>query len=1204
MPTIVFHLHGKSPDTDGIAIDVQHGQSVDELRKTVAEKFSVALATTVSFHKSAPPDAIPVDLEALSTTDAVLAERTVAVLISGKKVRPVPGPTGGIPYIGGYSELYPDFIGNYQRLLTKYGHIVHVSYLGKDVYLTDDPDCAGLVLSEGEFYSKTIGDNHPLFPLKMTIPNGLFTADSSNPTWSTSHKFMMTAMGAKAMRNYVRTMDRTANRLIGCFNEILKKGNSVDGFSWGMRAAGQTIGEVAIGIDFKMLDNADSSVASVFHSIGRNLQLSQTLFRKGPVYRALPNPERRAQRSIAAELSAFVDAESQRILREGQSHDMPLAEAALETSSLLDYMLHATDEEGRKMDVELVHENVLTFLGAGQVTTSSALAWLWYCLATFPAQARKLYASLIAAGLRTDKEITAEELGKLEYLDWFIKETQRLYNPAFQPTRQAQKDVIMPGGILVPKGAQVTVALHSVMVNPEHWKDPLTFDPDRWGTEEVRKRHKYAYIPFAAGGRGCIGFNFALQEIKIVLARVVLNFQIENTTEGAVIYDPDFSLFRPLNFRMRLHKQIDPAEVEHESAAPTTGSKAPKEDKIRAPQPAVGTKALPRFWAVHASNNGTCQGMAGDVAAKAQQLGFSEVQVVALADSPLADAGKTAEVDPASNFFLICVATYNGEPPDAALSFSDMLDAEMKAGNSSRFAGINFCVFGAGNTQWGPTYQAFPKKVDANLAALGGNRIFEKGSGDSNGDQDSDFTQWTTRLWAATAANFGVDIHGRSEGSGNMLTNAPEYSPDSVKVEFVQRSAPSTAELFLSQPPVAEFVKATVRENIELVDKDTPLPRGMRLVSFDVPEGFAYREGDHMEVFPENDPAVVDRLLVALNFVADAVFRVKEVGPGVNPTSLAALLLERGQITLRELLLYYADLAGPVQRSTLQVLCSFLPADDKFKAVRDTLNAASAASDKETVDSFAQKHRNFSDLIANYPILAEALNLQKLLMVLRATQPRRYSVASSPLADPHVVKLCVGVEDFRVSDYQGLCSGFLSRAQVGHAVWVRPRASQETFHLPTDPKIPVIMVAAGTGISAFLGFLEHRRAQGIKVQEHGGEAPFRLFYGTSYHDMPSLRRVVQEYVEDGTVLVEAAYSEEDSPRRFAQHILIRDGLKIWSDICNGGRVYVCGSAARVGQGVRQSLMHIAEQVGVFLILQRGWRGLRRKGGTAKTYLVE
>ncbi|KAJ7798825.1 cytochrome P450 [Mycena leptocephala] len=972
------------------------------------------------------------------------------MVLTTPQVRPVPGPTGGIPFIGGYSELYPDFMGNYQRLLTKYGHIVHVSYLGKSIYFTDDPDCAGIVLSEGEFFKKEasrrghIGENHPLFPLKMTIPNGLFTADSSDPAWSTSHKFMMTAMGAKSMRNYVRTMDHTANRLVSCFNELLAKGKSFNAFPWGLRAAGQTIGEVAVGVDFKMLD--------------RYALFSE---RKGFVLVRTPETPRLTLHCRVQ--WKFVDAEAERTVREHNTPDMPLSEAAVSTSSLLDYMLHATDEEGKKMDVELVHQNVLTFLGAGQVTTSSALSWLWFCLATFPVQARKLYASLIAAGLRVDKEITAEELAKLEYLDWFIKETQRLYNPAFQPTRQAQKDVIMPGGILVPGGSQVTVALHSLMVNPEHWKDPLTFDPDRWGTEEVRKRHKYAYIPFAAGGRGCIGFVFALQEIKIVLARVVLNFRIENTTEGAVIYDPDFSLYRPLNFTMRLHKQIDPSEVQLETT--------PKKEKIQAPQPSVGMKALPRFWAVHASNNGTCQGMAGDVASKAQQLGFSEVLVVALADSPLADPKKTAEIGTGSNFFIICVATYNGEPPDAALSFSDMLDMEMKAGNDSRFAGINFCVFGAGNTQWGPTYQAFPKKVDANMAALGGNRIFKKGSGDANADQDGDFTQWTTKLWAATAANFGVDVKGQAQGTGNMLTDGPEYSADSVKVEFVQRSPHSMAESFLSRPPVPGFVKATVRANIELVDEDTPMPRGMRHLSFDVPETFSYREGDHMEVFPENDLAIVDRLLMALNFVADAVFTVKEVGSGVNPNSLAVMLLDRGQIALRELLLYYADLSGPLQRSSLQVLCSFLPADDKFKGLRETLGAASAASDPETTNSFAQKNRNFSDLIAHYPLLAQALNLPKLLMVLRATQPRRYSIASSPLPDARIAKLCVGVEDMRVSDHQGLCSGFLKRAEVGHVVWVRARSSQESFHLPTDPKIPVTMVAAGTGISAFLGFL-------------------------------------------------------------------------------------------------------------------------------------
>ncbi|KAJ7751908.1 cytochrome P450 [Mycena maculata] len=1189
MTAIIFHLHGKSATTEGITLDVLKDESLQQLCKNVAEKFSIALPTTISFHVSADPDTIPSDLKVLDTTDAILAERTVAILISSKKVRPVPGPTGGIPFIGGYSEIYPDFMGNYQRLLRKYGHIVHVGYLGKDVYFTDDPDCAGVILSEGEFYSKEIRENHPLFPLKMTFQNGLFTADSSDPVWSTSHKFMMTAMGAKAMRNYVRTMDHTANRLIKCLDELRVRGKSFEAFPWGLRAAAQTIGEVAVGIDFKMLDHADTSVAEVFRLIARNFHLGQTLSRKGPIYRALPNPERRAQKAADKDLAAFVNAQTVRILQEGSSQDMPYQEAAVSTTSLLDYMLHATDEEGKKMNVSLVHSNVVTFLAAGQVTTSSALSWLWFCLATFPDQARKLYASLIAAGLRVDKEITSEELGKLEYLDWFIKETQRLYNPAFQPTRQAQKDVIMPGGILVPKGSQVTVAIHSVMINPEHWKDPLKFDPDRWGTEEVRKRHKHAYIPFAAGGRGCIGFNFALQELKIILARVVLNFQIENTTEGAVIYDPDFSLYRPLNFTMKLHNQVDPSDVKFE--------KIPVEEKIQAPQPSVGRRGLPKFWAVHASNTGTCEGMAGDVAAKARYLGFEDVQIVSLAESPLADAKRTSEVAAEPNFFVIFVATYNGEPPDAALSFSETLDMEVKAGNTSRFAGINFCVFGAGNTQWGTTYQAFPKKVDANMAALGGNRIFEKGSGDANVDQDGDFAEWIIRLWAAAAANFGIDVDRPTPGvsGSNILTNPPEYSTESVQVAFIPQPSSSGFGSPLSRPPVPGFVKATVQSNIELVDEDTPKPRSMRLLTLDIPYGCTYREGDHMEVFPENDPAVVDKLLVALDFAPDAVFTVKEVAASVNPKSLAAFLVDQGKITLRELLLYYADLSGPVQRSSLQVLSSFLPADEKFAALREILRNASVASDQETGNTFLKENRNFAQVIKNYPVLTQALDLQKLLILLRATQPRRYSIASSPLVDPRVAKLCVGVEDIRVADYEGLCSGFLKRAEVSHVVWVRSRPSQESFHLPTDPSIPITMVAAGTGVSAFLGFLEHRRAQGIKTQDAGGQAPFRLYYGTSYHDMPTLRAVVQGYIDDGTVVLEAAYSQDDSPWRYAQQLLGRDALKIWSDLNNNGRVYVCGSAARVGAGVQKSLIRISEQIGGLTDPAAWLAGLKKEG---------
>ncbi|KAJ7857187.1 hypothetical protein B0H13DRAFT_2283296 [Mycena leptocephala] len=201
MTAISFYLHGKSAHTDGITIDVQKGDDLKQLRKTVAERFSVALPANISFHVSADADAIPSELKALDTTDAILEERSVAILIGGKKVRPVPGPTGGIPFIGGYSEIYPDFMGNYQRLLRKYGHIVHVApRQGLVSYRR-----SGLresALSEGNFF-------------KQAKPSALPFEDDPPER----HKFMMSAMGAKAMRNYVRIMDHTAGRLVKCFDD-------------------------------------------------------------------------------------------------------------------------------------------------------------------------------------------------------------------------------------------------------------------------------------------------------------------------------------------------------------------------------------------------------------------------------------------------------------------------------------------------------------------------------------------------------------------------------------------------------------------------------------------------------------------------------------------------------------------------------------------------------------------------------------------------------------------------------------------------------------------------------------------------------------------------------------------------------------------------------------------------------------------------
>src|SRR5690606_24026534 len=80
------------------------------------------------------------------------------------------------------------------------------------------------------------------------------------------------------------------------------------------------------------------------------------------------------------------------------------------------------------------------------------------------------------------------------------------------------------------------------------WRDPFRFNTDRWDTDEVKNRHKCVYVPFATGPRSCIGFNFALLEVKILLSELIYRYEFVREGLEAIEYDPEFQLIRPLNF--------------------------------------------------------------------------------------------------------------------------------------------------------------------------------------------------------------------------------------------------------------------------------------------------------------------------------------------------------------------------------------------------------------------------------------------------------------------------------------------------------------------------------------------------------------------------------------------------------------------------------------------------------------------------------
>lgn len=174
----------------------------------------------------------------------------------------------------------------------------------------------------------------------------------------------------------------------------------------------------------------------------------------------------------------------------------------------------------------------------------------------YPGNQERLLQELIDHDWDENTQVTADLTNELPFLDKFIKETQRRHNPSYQPGRTSKVDLILPGGYKLPKDSVVIPALHHIHNNAAVWDNPNRFDPDRWDTEQVKNRPPGSYIPFAMGPRMCVGFNFALQEIKVFLPKLIYRYKFTLAQDGPIEYDPYFQLIRPNNLYVRAERRV------------------------------------------------------------------------------------------------------------------------------------------------------------------------------------------------------------------------------------------------------------------------------------------------------------------------------------------------------------------------------------------------------------------------------------------------------------------------------------------------------------------------------------------------------------------------------------------------------------------------------------------------------------------------
>jgi cytochrome P450 len=378
--------------------------------------------------------------------------------------------------------------------------IVEQRLLWRRSVILNEPDAIKHVLLDNAAnYHKTEIARRIVEP---AIGRGLLTSEGE--IWRRHRRIMAPAFDRRSIIAYSPVMTEVALALLARW-EALPDGAEIDVGPAMMQATLEVISRTMFARD------SDDIVALVDRSFTR----FQTEARPGLIdFLGLPAWVKRLAgtprlEAVFAEFDAVVEALiAARIAapEDGRAKD------------LLARLVAARDEEtGGGMTSEEVCSQVITFFFAGHETTSLALTWTWYLLSQHPAVEARLEAELTQVlGGRTP---CYDDLAKLPYLRMVIEEAMRLYPPAHTLARTALGEDRLLGRRVRP-GTMIIISPWLLHRNPKLWTSPERFEPERFEPERVADRHRFAYIPFGAGPRVCIGSAFAMAEAMLILATI------------------------------------------------------------------------------------------------------------------------------------------------------------------------------------------------------------------------------------------------------------------------------------------------------------------------------------------------------------------------------------------------------------------------------------------------------------------------------------------------------------------------------------------------------------------------------------------------------------------------------------------------------------------------------------------------------------
>ncbi|MBX7193743.1 MAG: cytochrome P450 [Sandaracinaceae bacterium] len=429
---------------------------------------------------------------------------------------PDAGPTG-LSLLRHHLRILRDPLAGIHEVTARYGSMVRMDWGPFVFWLANDPDAIKHVLVDN---AKAYHKSRNYDGLRLALGKGLVTSEGE--LWRAQRKLVAPAFTPARIQRYVPAFVKAAEDAADGWRAGTDRSRTDvhhDMMALTFRIVGHTLFGTELGADADRIGPAFEEVLRFAEDY------SMSLVR---IPHRWPTPANyRFDRALAT-----LDALVERIVRERRER---LARGGDAGEDVLAALLAARDESGREMDARQLRDEVLTLVGAGHETTANALSFTLYLLSLHPHWERRVVEEI--RGISGERSPSMEELGRMSLLERVIEESMRLLPPVWGFERQAQEDDVVLGR-RIDKGHILGVSTWTLHRMPEYWENPEGFDPDRFLPERKKERPRFAYVPFGAGPRICLGASFAMLEAKAILAVLLRRFRFEVASGYRLVPEP------------------------------------------------------------------------------------------------------------------------------------------------------------------------------------------------------------------------------------------------------------------------------------------------------------------------------------------------------------------------------------------------------------------------------------------------------------------------------------------------------------------------------------------------------------------------------------------------------------------------------------------------------------------------------------------